>query len=229
MYEEYKFDLARNSLRYLIKRFNIKEIYLPYYLCDVVRHAVFEEHCRSVFYHIDDNFYPAQTFPAESFVLYPNYFGICDNNVNELEKKYPNLIVDNAHAFYLPPQGFACFNSERKFRNVVEGSYLWIKNADKTENSELLTQGSVIEIINSRIEKFNMIHDKYGETNQLKIDIVSVKSPFCYPYLAKSNEEADILAKQLSDDGFIIYRYWNNLPQSYNEYKFYRRLVPIPI
>ena len=229
MYEEYKFDLARNSLRYLIKRFNIKEIYLPYYLCDVVRHAVFEEHCRSVFYHIDDTFYPAQTFPAESFVLYPNYFGICDNNVNELEKKYPNLIVDNAHAFYLPPQGFACFNSERKFRNVVEGSYLWIKNADKTENSELLTQGSVIEIINSRIEKFNMIHDKYGETNQLKIDIVSVKSPFCYPYLAKSNEEADILAKQLSDDGFIIYRYWNNLPQSYNEYKFYRRLVPIPI
>lgn len=229
MYEEYKFDLARNSLRYLIRRVGIKEIFIPYYLCDVIRHVVYEEHCRSVFYHIDDNFYPAQTFPAESFVLYPNYFGICDNNVNELEKIYPNLIVDNAHAFYLPPQGFACFNSVRKFRNEKEGSYLWIKNTEKTGNSDLLQQNFVKEIINSRIDKFNKIHKTYGETNQLKIDMNSVKSPFCYPYLAKTNEEADTIADQLLTEGYTIFRYWNNLPQSYNEYKFYRRLVPIPI
>ena len=126
-YEELKFDLARNSLRYVIKKFEIKEIYIPYYLCDVIRHSVIEENCKPIFYHIDDNFYPTEIFPKESWVLYPNYFGICNNNVNQLEKIYQNLIVDNAHAFYLYPQGFACFNSERKFRDVKDGSSLWIR------------------------------------------------------------------------------------------------------
>ena len=37
------------------------------------------------------------------------------------------------------------------------------------------------------------------------------------------------VAEKLTKDGLIIYRYWNNLPRNYNEYKFYRQLVPIPI
>ena len=229
MYEQLKFDFARNSLRYLIKRFRIKELYLPYYLCDVIRHAVNEENCKPLFYHIDDNFYPAQNFPENSYILYPNYFGICDNNVNLLEKIYPKLIVDNAHAFYLPPQGFACFNSERKFRDVENGSYLWIKNPKKKGEFDVKHQIRPEEIISHRIERFIELREEYESRNQLKIDISSVTSPFCYPYLASTEEEADALAEKLAKDGLNIYRYWNNLPKNYNEYKFYRRLVPIPI
>lgn len=228
MYEQYKFDYARNSLRYLIKNFGIREIYIPYYLCDVIRHSVIAENCRPLFYHIDDDFYPAQDFPINSYILYPNYFGICESNVNRLEKLYPKLITDNAHAFYLPPQGFACFNSERKFRNVEKGSYLWIKNTEKEGNFDNLHHIYHQEA-EKRKERFSELNKKYEQTNQIKIDINSVKSPFCYPYLANNDKNANELAENLTKEGLTIYRYWNNLPKNYNEYKFYRRLVPIPI
>ncbi len=226
MYKQYKFDLARNSLRYLTKTCNIKELYLPYYLCDVIRHAVFLENCHPNFYHIDDNFYPAQEFREKDYILYPNYFGICNKNVTLLEKIYPNLIVDNAHAFYMPPQGFACFNSERKFRNVENGSYLWIKT--EGESADFLPIRPHKDLL-KRLKNFIMLHEKFKNTNQLKIDTDSVTSPFCYPYLAQTEKEADKLANDLTKNGLNIYRYWNNLPRNYNEYKFYRCLVPIPI
>ena len=229
MYEQLKFDYARNSLKYLIKKFGIKELCLPYYLCDVIRHAVVEEDCKPLFYHIDDNFYPAENFPKESYILYPNYFGICNNNVNLLEKIYPNLIVDNAHAFYLPPQGFACFNSERKFCDVENGSYLWIKNTETKE--EFYAENTIRpqKMLLQKINNFIKLKKEYENANQLTIDMNSVTSPFCYPYLAKTDEEADELAEKLTEQGLTIYRYWNNLPKNYNEYKFYRRLIPIPI
>lgn len=226
MYKEFKFNLARNSLRYLIKLCGIKEIYIPYYLCDVIRHAVVEENCKPIFYHIDDKFYPMSEFPSDGYVLYPNYFGVCDANVKKLENIYSNLIVDNAHAFYLPPQGFACFNSERKFCDVNEGSYLYIKNNKIANNTQNINLRCCPE---QRIKRFIELHKKYENTNKLNMDIGSIKSPFCYPYLAIDNKAADMLAEKLTKEGIVIYRYWNNLPKNYNEYKFYRRLVPIPL
>ena len=220
MYKKFKFDLARNSLRYLIREFKIKEIYIPYYLCDVIRHTVTEENCKPIFYHIDDDFYPAQDFPTDSYILYPNYFGICGENVDKLENFYPKLIVDNAHAFYLPPQGFACFNAEHKFNPDITASYLYIKNNN-------INEFCPADCPQERIKEFENLHNKYGNMNQLSIPLSP--SPFIYPLLAASNEEADKLAEELTKKGKTIYRYWNNLPKNYNEYKFYRRLVPIPL
>lgn len=224
-YEKFEFDFARNSLKYLIKRFRIQELYIPYYLCDVIRHAVIAENCKPLFYHIDDEFYPAQEFPENSYILYPNYFGICDGNVNRLEKIYPNLIVDNAHSFYSPPQGFACFNSARKFLPVENGSVLWVKTDEEEKVSEDVPFCCPV----ARTEKFRILYEEFKNKNQLKIDINSARSPFCYPYLAVSDYEADEVAERFINQGLTIYRYWKNLPQNYNEYKFYRRLVPIPI
>ena len=158
----------------------------------------------------------------DSFILYPNYFGICGENTDKLENFYPKLIVDNAHAFYLQPQGFACFNAEHKFNQQVQASYLYIKN--KNNNSK----NYIYPCPKERIEEFERLHDKYGQYNNLNIPL-PVKSPFVYPFLASSDEEADNLAEELTKEGKTIYRYWNNLPQNYNEYKFYRRLVPIPL
>ena len=222
MYKKLKFDLARNSLRYLIQKFKIKEIYIPYYLCDVIRHTVMEENCKPIFYHINDEFYPAQEFPKDSYILYPNYFGICGKNVNKLEKIYPKLIVDNAHAFYLPPQGFACFNAEHKFNPQVQTSYLYIKNKNNNPKNY------IYPCPKERIKGFEKLHKEYRYKNCLNVDL-PVISPFIYPFLASTDEEADKLAEELTKEGKTIYRYWNNLPKDYNEYKFYRRLVPIPL
>ena len=128
MYNLIKLNLARNSIRYIIRVYGIKEMYVPYYVCPVIRRALIKEKCKPIFFHIDDNFMPVCEFNENAFILYPNYFGVCDKNVGLLAQKYKHLIVDNAHSFYSEPIGFACFNSARKFLNVYNGSYLWIKD-----------------------------------------------------------------------------------------------------
>lgn len=216
-----KFRYARDAFGYLIQKYEIKEVYMPYYLCDVMRHTAITHGAKPVFYHIDDDFMPVQDFPCDAYVLYPNYFGICAKNVEKLEELYPKLIVDNAHAYFEKPSGFACFNSAKKFLPVKKGANLWIKDVCEeclsSEKPDFL-----------RREMFLKYHKKLSD-NELNIDISDSCIPFCYPYLASSIEIADRLVEKLTADGKTIYRYWNNLPKSYNEYKFYSRLVPVPL
>ena len=120
-----KLNLARSCLRYVIRAYDIREMYVPYYICPVIFKALREEGCRIRIYHIDEKFFPAQDFGKEDFVLYPNYFGICSMNVKKLSSLYKNLIVDNAQAFYAPHVGLASFVSARKFFDVTDGAYLF--------------------------------------------------------------------------------------------------------
>ena len=127
-YEIVKLNTARNCLRYIIRAFCIKELYLPYYLCPAIRNSVLKENCEIKFYHIKENFMPIEEFPPEAYILYPDYFGVCAVNIEKLEKQYKNLIVDNAHAFFSEPKGIACFNSIRKFfPSIRNGAFLYTK------------------------------------------------------------------------------------------------------
>ena len=220
MYEILKFDLGRNALRYLVETCNIKTIKIPYYLCDVVRHMLVEEGCKPEFYHIDDNFYPAEKFNTDDYILYPNYWGICKENVKKLVSIYPRLIVDNAHAFYDEPSGFACFNAGHKFG--YKESYLWIKSTADFQKITLSDEKKEL-----RRSIFLELHKEYGKSNLLNIDVNC--NPFIYPYLAKTINEADELVNELKKKGKTVYRFWSPLPKSFCEYKFYSRLVPIPI
>ena len=229
MYKIFKFNSARNSFKYLIKFFNIKEIHMPYYLCDVMRHSAVSENCKPIFYHINDNFMPDTEFSKSSFILYPNYFGICENNTVILSQKYPNLIIDNAHSFLSKPLGLSCFNSFRKFFQNQNESYLYIKtNAPIKSINAIISKEMKIENT-KRIKCFKFYNSYLGKNNLLNINMENITSPFCYPFLAETDNEADNLAHNLEKEGKIIYRYWNQLPKTYNEYKFYRRLVPIPL
>ncbi len=119
---------ARNCLRYVIRAFNIKEIYVPFYTCPVVWQAVEQEDdCSVKFYHINESFMPVDDIKEDAYILYTNYFGICAKNVKNLVKKYKNLIVDNSQSFYMPRYGIASFNSLRKFFGVPDGALLHTK------------------------------------------------------------------------------------------------------
>lgn len=218
-----KFKRAHNCLEFLIQKYRIKELHIPYYLCDVIRHTAYKQECKTLFYHIDDNFLPTTEFSDKSYILYPNYFGICGKNITRLSEQYPKIITDNAHAFYDLPKGFACFNSGVKF-NQGENAYLWIKDAENDK---------ICDIDMSQKQKcrnrFLELHKTYSGINQLNIEINDDMFPFCYPLLADTIESANRIVKKLNKQGLTIYRYWNNLPKNFNEYKFYSRLVPIPI
>lgn len=231
MYETIKFNLAREALRYIVKTYKIKEIHIPYYLCDVIRHTLFEEKCNIKFYHIDDNFMPACDFKTDEYILYPNYFGVFSGNIKFMASKYPNLIVDNAHAYYDEPQGLACFNAGHKFG--YKDSILWIKDSS-IQSKDIFIDRQKAE---QRKKIFFEFCQKYDSSNLIKFnfdaEVYSSTAPYVYPYvypfLAESIQEADGLVKQLENEGKTIYRYWNPLPPDYNEYKFYSRLVPIPL
>ena len=225
MHKRFIFNKGRDALREIIRIYSIKEIYLPYYLCDVVRHTVVKEQCKPIFYHIDDKFFPAESFEKDNYILYPNYWGICRKNVKKLVDTYPKLIVDNAHAYFDEPCGFACFNAGHKFG--YKYSYLWLKESGEKDFSNYLHNSNIKRDIAIRKEVFLKLNEKYKNDNLLNIDTES--TPFVYPFLARTIDEADNLVKELKREGKTIYRYWNPLPKSYLEYKFYSKLVPIPI
>lgn len=124
---------ARNCLKYILRAYKIPKIHLPYYICPVVRQAIREENVKIEFYHIDKFFMPKKNFAEDEYILYPNYFGLCDEQSENLSKKNKNLILDNAHAFFAPKKGLASFSSPRKFFNVNDGGILEI-NTKISEN-----------------------------------------------------------------------------------------------
>lgn len=124
---------ARNCLKYILRAYKIPKIHLPYYICPVVRQAIREENVKMEFYHIDKFFMPKKNFAEDEYILYPNYFGLCDEQSKILSKKNKNLILDNAHAFFAPQKGLASFSSPRKFFNVNDGGILEI-NTKISEN-----------------------------------------------------------------------------------------------
>ena len=125
-YHVTKLNLARHCLNFLISAIGINVLHLPYYICPVIWQSVkhWNPNCKLKFYHIDDSFFPLKKFNREDYILYPNYFGISWSNIQILAMKYPNLIVDNAQAFFAPPAGIARFYSLRKFSPAPSGSYL---------------------------------------------------------------------------------------------------------
>lgn len=116
---------ARNGIVYAIRAYNIKELWVPYYTCPVVWQAIEIADCKLRFYNINEALMPAQDFEKDDYILYTNYFGVCNKNIELLTKKYRNLIIDNAQAFYASPSGIASVYSPRKFFGVSDGGYLY--------------------------------------------------------------------------------------------------------
>ena len=242
-------------------------MYIPYYICPVIKQILRDENCSINFYHINKNFYPINTFPKQAYILYPNYFGICYKNVYKLEQKYENLIIDNAHSFFAKPVGLASFTSLRKFFQVKysinDGAYLYIKKIIgekflEAENYEVTSKfdyeqlvknenrldsqknimtiskrsGELINTIDfeyekkQRIEKFKYFDEIYKSSNELCIDIdFNEDIPFVYPYLINDEKIGFELEKQ----GLQIFRYWHGIPKNFEEYYFYKYLIPIPL
>ncbi len=219
MYKTGTCHLGRDCLIQIIRHFQISEMYIPYYLCDVIRHTLVKEKCKPLFYHINDDFSPSLKLNSDKFILYPNYFGICKKNITKLLKIYPKLIIDNAHSYFDEPRGIAFFNAGHKFG--YQTSTFGIKENGQEFQNFLYDEARKTLYK----EKFSALHKKYLCINKLTIPNDAIS--FVYPLLCESENMADDIVKQLKKDGKTVYRYWNPLPKSFNEYKFYSKLVPI--
>lgn len=128
---------ARSGLLYLIDAFDIRKIRIPKYTCPVVWETLEDKGCELLYYDIDENMLPTCDFDNDDYILYTNYFGVCDDQVDIMKRKYSKLIVDNSQSFYSKDDSFACFNSARKYFGVPDGGYLYISDSTNYKKIEL--------------------------------------------------------------------------------------------
>ena len=117
-------NICRSALRYLIRALGIKKIHVPVFTCHVVNDSILQEGCKIETYRLNKSMMPDKEFPLEDYIIYNNYFGVLGNNVRELALHYPNLIVDNAQAFFSQPKCRATVYSPRKFFGLPDGGIL---------------------------------------------------------------------------------------------------------
>lgn len=147
-----KLNSGRNCLRYIIQKKNIKKIQIPAYTCPAIWEALKAEGCEIKYYDINSDMLPDSELDKECYVLYTNYFGICNRQIEIISKKYNKLIIDNAQGFFEKPKKTISFNSARKFFGVPDGAYLFgdFQYDDKLEKDRsYLRTGHLIKRLDS--------------------------------------------------------------------------------
>lgn len=123
-----RLNSARNCLRYLIEKKDIKKIYLPFFLCDALRNICKKAQAVVEYYHIDEKLLPIidNEILDDEYVCIVNYYGmLTDEKIVSLKKRFHRIIVDNTHAFFMMPvDGVDTIYSCRKFFGVPDGAYL---------------------------------------------------------------------------------------------------------
>ena len=135
-------NTGRNCLKYLIQAKNIKHIYMPRFICEVVIQACEDESVQIDYYSIDKNFMPKDLTvdDEEAYVYIVNYYGILKDEVLiQLSEKW-RIIIDNAQAFFRKPiHGIDTIYTCRNFFGVSDGAYL---STDVIMDKELSTDHS---------------------------------------------------------------------------------------
>lgn len=128
-YPDYlRFDAIRSALNYIVRKRGYRKVWIPYYLCGCIRETLAAMEVPYECCHIKEDFCPdiSQELPENDCVFVVNYFGQLSNQMlMELSRKFPNIFVDNTHAFFQEPvpgldTGYTC----RKYFGVPDGAYL---------------------------------------------------------------------------------------------------------
>lgn len=174
-------NLGRNAFRYILLSIpdEIEKLYIPYYTCPVVwEHLFFSG--KVYFYRIDKNLEIAEDIElgVHDYIVANNYFGIKDQYMEELSKKYGNhLIIDNAQAFFAPviPDTYA-FYSPRKFFGVPDGGVAYVANhANKVRCEEQDDSSDRLKHLQLRMEKGAEAGFATYQSNEAKLDKLPMK------------------------------------------------------
>lgn len=143
-----RLNSARNAFLYLAKAKNIKEIYLPRYLCEAVFNVCLNNNIKIHFYDFEGFDKPVDYYiklaPKNAFFYFVNYYGLYGNEfIKRLKEFYPNLIVDNVQAYFQPPvENIDTFYTCRKYFGVPDGAFLYtdINLSEKLPSSDSSTR-----------------------------------------------------------------------------------------
>lgn len=127
---------GRAAIITAVKDGEFNKVYLPLYLCYSVTTALANAGINFEYYNIDNNFLPINiNIKDDEVLLWPNYYGVQSyNHIDNLVRRYKNLIIDNTQAFFSEPI-LSVYNiySCRKFFGVSDGAYLIHNNLKKQD------------------------------------------------------------------------------------------------
>ena len=169
--EAIKLNCSRNCLAYLIKLYNIKHIYIPYFLCNSVLNVCKKYNVEVSFFHVDENFFPIipNVDFSKDWLYVVNYYGQLSNKkIETLSQSIKNLIVDNVQAFFQEPvANVPTIYNCRKFFGVADGAYLY-SNKGLQEQFEIDSSYNRMDFLLGRFERTaSEFYSKYVLNNDL--------------------------------------------------------------
>ena len=152
-----RLNSARAGIYHACKLYDVSSVFIPYYQCNTVGNFLAKQGLTVHYYHINDRFEPiGEPNALNSAWLIVNYFGILSNQyLSEISKKYNNIIIDNAPAFFNNPiENSYNIYSTRKFFGVPDGCYvIGSKAQDKSLEYGLDESSEMAGFLLKRIEK----------------------------------------------------------------------------
>jgi hypothetical protein len=120
---------GRTCLNIILKHVNAKSVYIPYYCCDSLLEAVYENKLKIIFYSINEKFEPTNLpkLKSDELFIYINYFGLKRSYSKYLIEFFgEQVIIDNTHDYFAKGNSVgSSFNSSRKYFGVPDGAYLY--------------------------------------------------------------------------------------------------------
>jgi hypothetical protein len=133
--DKYLFNSGRSSCLFYLKEQSIDKLWVPYYICGDFIDTLRANGIRIQFYNINGDFEIQSDIENSESILFVNYFGVKDDYIKTISKKYRNLIIDNSQAlFNNPVESLPTFYSVRKFIGVPDGGMLYADDLFYTED-----------------------------------------------------------------------------------------------
>lgn len=124
------YQSARAAFRALLKARRPRKVLVPKYICNAMLSPLIQEAVDYAWYDLDASLNVPNSVELREgeWLLYVNYFGVCQTQVESLLSNYPadQLVFDYSQAFFDPPrlEALATVYSPRKFFGVPDGGML---------------------------------------------------------------------------------------------------------
>jgi len=163
-------NTGRNALLYILKAKKIKKLYVPFFLCDVIKDILLRNNYDFEYYSVNQDFMPLfnKNIANNEFLYVVNYYGqISNKKVFDLKERFTNIILDNTHAFFQKPMpNIDTIYSCRKFFGVPDGAYLSTDTKLKDKFELDISSGRMTHLIGRHEKSATIYYDDFKRADE---------------------------------------------------------------
>ncbi|MFM0130897.1 hypothetical protein [Paraburkholderia sediminicola] len=123
-----RFQSSRAAFLALLRSLRPDAVWMPWYICDAMIEPLRMAGTVVKRYRLDSDLRVQSVDLAQGeWLVYVNYFGLCEHQVDDVLSRFPGerVVIDNAQGLFAQPRDcLATLYSPRKFLGVPDGGYL---------------------------------------------------------------------------------------------------------